>query len=80
MPGGMAIVTPMPCASSQSPPVARYGTLDIYEARPDGPMPEVIGDDPDAAAVPSAYLIRAANDTSLDVELQAWVICLDVPG
>jgi hypothetical protein len=56
------------------------GTLDIYEARPEVPVEGGIVDDPDAPVPPSAYLIRAANRTSLDADLQAWVICLDVRG
>jgi hypothetical protein len=56
------------------------GTLDIYEARPEGSMDGAVVDDPDALIPPAAYLIRAANRTSLDADLQAWVICLDVRG
>jgi hypothetical protein len=55
------------------------GTLEIYEARPDGATPGGVIDDPEVSVAPAAYLVRAANRTSLDAELQAWVICLDVP-
>jgi hypothetical protein len=54
------------------------GTLDIHEARPDSPSAVVVADGPDAPAMPSAYLVRAANGSSLDADLQAWVICLDL--
>lgn len=43
-------------------------TLDVYEARPE--------EAPEGAFAPSAYQVRAANNTSVDLDLQAWVICL----
>ena len=46
------------------------GTLDVYEARPEGTTKEPL--------VPVSYLVKAANGSSLDHDLQAWVICLDL--
>ena len=54
------------------------GALDIYEARPDSPDADVTDEDADAPVIPSAYLVRAVNQTSLDADLQAWVVCLDL--
>jgi hypothetical protein len=56
------------------------GTLDVVEARPEGPMAGAIVDEPDVPVAPSAYLIRAVNGSSLDADVQAWVICLDLSG
>ena len=46
------------------------GTLDVYEARPQGTTEEPL--------VPVSYLVKAANGSSIDHDLQAWVICLDL--
>ena len=46
------------------------GTLDVYEARPQGTTEDPL--------VPVTYLVKAANGSSLDHDLQAWVICLDL--
>jgi hypothetical protein len=45
-------------------------TLDVYEARPQGTTKDPL--------VPVSYLVKAANGSSLDHDLQAWVICLDL--
>jgi hypothetical protein len=48
------------------------GTLEIYEARPDGTKEE--------PATPVSYLVKASNTTDSDHDLTAWVICVDVAG
>jgi hypothetical protein len=48
------------------------GTLDVYEARPEGT--------PDDPAIPVSYLVKASNATDADHDLGAWVICVDVAG
>jgi len=45
-------------------------TLDIYEVRPE--------ESAEAPFLPSTYQVRAANNTSDDHDLQAWVVCLDI--
>ena len=46
------------------------GTLDVYEARPEGTTEE--------PSVPVSYLVKATNATDADHGLEAWVICVDV--